>query len=97
MRLVFQPAEEGKGGARVMVEAGVLDGVAAAFALHVAPGLPAGTIGTKASARRLRLLVELHPRCALHPCCYPHRPGASCALLRALAVGYRRRQLPSRA
>ncbi len=42
---VFQPAEEGGGGARVMVEEGLLDhyGVAECYALHNWPGLPVGT------------------------------------------------------
>lgn len=49
VRLMFQPAEESPpGGALGMVEAGVLDGVGMAFALHVAPWLPFGTIGIKA-------------------------------------------------
>lgn len=45
--LLFQPAEEGRGGAAAMVAAGVLRGVEAAHGLHVWPGLPAGTIGTR--------------------------------------------------
>ncbi len=35
VRLIFQPAEEGRGGARVMVEEGVLDGVSAIFGGHI--------------------------------------------------------------
>jgi len=45
IRYVFQPAEEGLGGARRMVAEGVLEGVDAAIGLHVWSGLPAGTIG----------------------------------------------------
>ena len=46
VRLVFQPAEEGVrgGGARVMVEEGVLDGVAEAYGLHNWPGFPKGNV-----------------------------------------------------
>ncbi|MFO0688859.1 MAG: M20 family metallopeptidase [Myxococcota bacterium] len=43
---MFQPGEEGFGGANVMLEEGMpaFDG---AFALHVAPPLPTGLVGTK--------------------------------------------------
>ena len=50
VRFMFQPGEEGHHGARHMIEEGVLDGeepVAAAFALHVSPNLPSGTIWTR--------------------------------------------------
>jgi amidohydrolase len=48
VRLMFQPAEEvPPGGAMGMIDAGVLDGVEMAFALHVAPWLPFGTVGIK--------------------------------------------------
>lgn len=48
VRLMYQPAEEcPPGGALGMVEAGVLDGVGMAFALHVAPWLPFGMVGIK--------------------------------------------------
>jgi len=45
IRYVFQPAEEGMGGAKRMVAEGVLEGVDAALGLHVWVPLPAGTIG----------------------------------------------------
>ena len=48
VKFVFQPAEEGGGGGRVMVEEGVADGVSRIFALHLWPGLPFGTAATKA-------------------------------------------------
>ncbi len=46
---IFQPAEEGLGGAKVMLDEGVLEGesVDYAFAQHVWPNLPLGTIGIK--------------------------------------------------
>ena len=44
-RSLFQPAEEGAGGARAMVEDGALDGIAAAVGLHLWNPLPVGKIG----------------------------------------------------
>ena len=46
--LIFQPAEEGGGGAGVMVEEGVLDrfDIAEVYALHNAPGTPVGQFYT---------------------------------------------------
>ncbi len=48
VKFIFQPAEEGGGGGRVMVEEGVADGLDSIFALHLWPGLPFGTVATKA-------------------------------------------------
>jgi len=48
VKFVFQPAEEGGGGGKVMVDEGVADGVASIFALHLWPGLPFGKVATKA-------------------------------------------------
>ncbi len=48
VRFIFQPAEEGGGGGGVMVEEGVADGLDSIFALHLWPGLPFGTVATKA-------------------------------------------------
>jgi amidohydrolase len=45
VRYVFQPAEEGGGGAMRMVEEGVLDGVDAALGLHVWLGVESGVVG----------------------------------------------------
>ena len=48
VRFMFQPAEEcPPGGALGMMDASILDGVDMAFALHVAPWLPYGTVGIK--------------------------------------------------
>ena len=49
---MFQPGEEGQGGARLMIEEGVLDAagerVVAAYAMHVmSGGFPLGVIGTR--------------------------------------------------
>jgi len=45
VKYMFQPAEEGLGGAVGMIEAGVLEGVDAALGLHVWLGLPSGVVG----------------------------------------------------
>ena len=47
VRFMFQPGEEGSGGAALMIDQGVLDGVDAAFALHVAPNVPSGIVAWK--------------------------------------------------
>ena len=50
VKFVFQPAEEGGGGGRVMVDEGVADEVSSIFALHLWPGLPFGKVATKAGS-----------------------------------------------
>ena len=47
VRFMFQPGEEGEGGARVMIDEGVLDGVDAAFALHISPNIPTGHLACR--------------------------------------------------
>lgn len=47
MKLVFQPAEEGKGGAYEVLKDGALHNVQAIFGLHVSPALPTGTLGSR--------------------------------------------------
>jgi len=44
---LFQPDEEGRGGAQRMIEAGVLEGVDAVFGAHVSPELPLGEVGVR--------------------------------------------------
>lgn len=50
IKFVFQPAEEGPGGAKPMIEAGVMEQprVDYAFGCHLWPGSPEGTVGVKA-------------------------------------------------
>ena len=50
VRIFFQPAEEAPGGAKVLIEAGALQDVAAIFGLHASPLLEVGTVGISAGA-----------------------------------------------
>ncbi|KAL5176328.1 IAA-amino acid hydrolase ILR1-like 4 [Glycine soja] len=45
--LVFQPAEEGGGGAKKILDAGALENVAAIFGLHVTPNFPIGEVASR--------------------------------------------------
>lgn len=45
--LIFQPAEEGLGGAKQMLDAGVLENVDAIFGLHVSSKFPIGTVASR--------------------------------------------------
>ncbi|KAM1508622.1 hypothetical protein ACFX10_017901 [Malus domestica] len=45
--LVFQPAEEGGGGAKKMVDEGALENVGAIFGLHVAANHPIGSVASR--------------------------------------------------
>lgn len=47
VRFVFQPDEEGEGGAERMIAAGCMKGVSAVFGGHVTPDLPAGVVGVR--------------------------------------------------
>jgi amidohydrolase len=63
VRFMFQPGEEGDGGAVHMIGEGVLDGVDGAFALHVAPNLWTGMVAHRpgpvlASADTLHITVS---------------------------------------
>lgn len=44
---LFQPDEEGRGGAQRMIDAGALEGVDAVFGAHVSPDLPLGHVGVR--------------------------------------------------
>lgn len=50
--LVFQPAEEGGGGARVMIEEGLLErfGIEEVYGMHNQPGVPVGAFAIRAGA-----------------------------------------------
>jgi len=65
LHLIFQPAEEGLGGARRMIEDGLFDRFPCerVYALHNWPGLPAGIISTRAgpimgAADKFRIEIE---------------------------------------
>lgn len=47
VKLIFQPAEEGGAGAKLIVEEGILDDVNAIFGIHVWSELPSGVIATR--------------------------------------------------
>ncbi|CAN6180344.1 unnamed protein product [Urochloa humidicola] len=47
VKLVFQPAEEGQGGAYYILQEGLLDDVSAIFGLHVDPVLPVGVVASR--------------------------------------------------
>jgi amidohydrolase len=62
---LFQPAEEGKGGAKAMVEDGVLErfGIERAYGLHLASAHPAGQLGFRegpfyASSDSIEITIE---------------------------------------
>ena len=48
VRVLFQPAEEGEGGAQAVMDDGVLDGVDVVLGIHLWNELPVGTLGVKA-------------------------------------------------
>lgn len=69
VKLFFQPAEEGVGGAKRMIAAGCMENphVEAVFGLHSAPRLPAGKIGTKPgwiSASSDEIKIRVHGKSA---------------------------------
>ena len=101
VRFVFQPAEEAAPppgqniGAEKMVEEGVLDGVDAAFALHVMPLLDAGYIGfTGGPVWAASDLFDIEVSGAMAHGAYPHEGRdpilAGSAIVQAL------QQIPSR-
>jgi hippurate hydrolase len=72
--LIFQPAEEGRGGAKAMMEDGLFDTFPcdAIYALHNWPGLPPGTIGINpgpmmAAADRFEIIIDGRGGHGAHP------------------------------
>jgi amidohydrolase len=69
VKLLFQPAEETVGGARLLIAAGVLENPAVdmIFGLHVDPGVPVGQIGVRYGQRNAssdNLSIVVHGRSA---------------------------------
>jgi amidohydrolase len=65
VRVLFQPAEEGEGGAQAVVADGALRGVDRVFGIHLWNELPVGTIGVRAgplmaAVDRLRIVIRGH-------------------------------------
>ena len=63
VRVLFQPAEEGEGGAQAVIRDGGLEGVDVVMGVHLWNELPVGTIGVKdgplmAAVDRLRIVVH---------------------------------------
>ncbi len=65
VKIIFQPAEEGPGGAKPMIEAGILQhpDVDAIIGLHLWNNLPLGTVGVRSGA--LMAAVD-HFKCTIH-------------------------------
>jgi amidohydrolase len=62
-RILFQPAEEGEGGAQAVVADGALEGVDLSLGVHLWNELPVGTLGVKdgplmAAVDRLRIVIR---------------------------------------
>ncbi|HXB57823.1 MAG TPA: amidohydrolase [Vicinamibacteria bacterium] len=65
VRVLFQPAEEGEGGAQAVVADGVLAGVDLVLGVHLWNELPVGTLGVKPGALMAavdRLKIVIHGR-----------------------------------
>ncbi|MDK4742241.1 M20 family metallopeptidase [Rhizobium sp. CNPSo 3464] len=65
--LIFQPAEEGGGGGRVMLEEGLLDrfGIEEVYGMHNQPGLPVGSFAIRSGpmmAAGDRFVITIHGR-----------------------------------
>ena len=72
VRVLFQPAEEGEGGAQGMIAAGVLEGVDRVLGVHLWNELPVGVLGVKAgplmaAVDRLRIVVHGRGGHGAHP------------------------------
>ena len=82
VHFIFQPAEEGKGGAQKMVEEGLFDlfPVSEVYGMHNWPEMPAGTIAVRtgpimAAADQFDIKVARQRRPWRHAS-LQHRPGA---------------------
>ena len=96
--VIFQPAEEGGGGGREMVEDGLMErfGIQEVYGMHNMPGLPVGDFARppRPDARRLRHVHHRghRPRRPRRPAAQHHRPGGRRQRHRAGAAVDRRPQ-----
>jgi len=63
--MLFQPAEEGEGGAQAVIQDGALEGVDVVLGVHLWNELPVGTIGVRSGALMAavdRLKIVIHGR-----------------------------------
>jgi amidohydrolase len=102
VNFIFQPAEEGRGGARVMVQEGLFERFPcdAVFALHNWPELPLGTAQTRpgpimAAADRFDIMVRGKGGHAAQPHCTPDAVLAASELVSQLHTIVSRRIPPT--
>ena len=99
VRLLFQPAEEGSGGACSMIAAGALAGVDRALGFHNAPDMPVGRFGfvrgaCMAAADRIEVTVTGRSGHAAHPYAAVDPIIAACHLVTQLQTVVSREQRP---
>ncbi len=84
VRLLFQPSEEQMAGARLLIDAGALEGVSRIFALHCDPHLAAGLVGVRSGPLTSAAdIVELQLR---SPGGHTSRPHLTADLVHALGT-----------
>lgn len=99
VRLLFQPAEEGLGGAKAMIADGALDGVDMALGFHNSPDMRAGRFGfvrgaALAAADKLEITVSGRSGHAAHPHTAVDPIVAACHLVTQLQTVVSREQRP---
>lgn len=72
IKIIFQPAEEAPGGARKIIETGILEDVECYIAVHTAPAVPVGAIGIRkgavmAAVDRFEIEIQGRGTHAAHP------------------------------
>ena len=104
VHFIFQPAEEGQGGARAMIEDGLFDRFSCdrVYALHNWPSLPAGTIATRpgpimGAADKFRIVIAGKGGHAAIPQDTPDAILAAAALVQQLNTIVARAVPPSQA
>ncbi|MBZ8119613.1 amidohydrolase [Roseovarius sp. LXJ103] len=89
--LIFQPAEEGPGGGRVMVEAGIMDryDIGEVYALHTMPGQEVGSFSTTPGPIMAAVdTFDIHIKGRGGHAAYPHQTCdpvvAACGIVQAI-------------